>query len=198
MLGDQAAPNDTVLYLAGFENDPRPTFAGMVEWPLKGKSSFHIGLSVSTFRTTTIINAVTSSSVFPTGALYRYKYFDLGLPILLKYRVKKNLRVIAGIHFHELIGANQQNPERLYPDDHRDSFEIYGNTIKNNLRRTYVLGRYGIEVGLFKNRYVLYVVAERSLTNLMRNQNLAIKTPTALNYRSIGVGLQYRFRGKIE
>jgi len=197
MLGNNIAPNDTSLYRAGWENDPRPTFMGMIEWPMRDKLSFQTGLSVSTFQITTLIDAVPSNG-FITGTTYRYKYFDLGLPILLKYRVKKNLRIIAGVQVHQLLGKNRQNPERLYPKEYYESFEILGNAIKDNIRPTYVLARYGLEIGLFENRYALYVVAERNLTNLMKAQNLDIKTPTALSYQSIGVGLQYRFRGKLD
>jgi len=197
MLGNMAM-NDTSSYSAGWENDPRPTFVGMIEWNIKEKLSVQSGVSVSSFQITTFIDALVSNSLFPTGTIYRYKYFDLGLPILTKLRVKKNLRIIGGIHLHFLIGKNQNNPERLYPKEYYESFEILGNAIKDNIRRTCVLARYGLEIGLFENRYSLYIVAERNLTNLMKNQGLAINTPTALNYRSIGVGLQYRFRGKLE
>lgn len=198
MTGNRVAPNDTALYLAGFENDPRSTFVGMMEWPIKEKASVQVGMSASVFQITTLISATTSISPFPTGAIYRYKYFDFGVPILLKLKIKKNIRIIAGIHPHLLIGRNQQNPERLYPEEHIKSLTVLGDAIKDNLKRTYVLGRYGIEVGLFKDRYSFYVVVERSLTNLLRNQKQAIATPNSMNYRGIGMGLQYRFRGKLE
>ncbi|MCP4460757.1 MAG: hypothetical protein GY816_22460 [Cytophagales bacterium] len=197
MKGNVVSANDTALYWPGLADDPRPTLVGMVEWSMRDKLSLQLGISGSSFQIMTGIDATVSNSLFPTGTMYRYKYFDLGLPILTKLRIAKNVRIIAGVHPHLLIGRNQENPERLYPHEYRESFEVLGNAIKDNLNRTYVLARYGLEVGLFANRYSLYVVFERNITNLMKNQNLAIPTPTALNYSSIGAGLQYRFRGKL-
>jgi len=59
-----------------------------------------MGLSASNLISTTLIVANTPSDFFTKLVNFNYQYFNLGLPILLKYRVRKNVRIIGGVYVH--------------------------------------------------------------------------------------------------
>lgn len=201
IIGNIVAASDTITYSPS-SRDGRFAFTGNVEWRIRDKSSLQLGLSASNFISTTFIfgTAPNSNPLDLIFYNYYYEYFKLGVPVALKYNIWRNVHVFGGINVTTLIGSNKRkvNNRINFQEPHRNSLVLYGNAIADQFKNSFVLGRYGIEIGLFKNRYTFYVVAQRSITNLSKNQNRAFPTPSSFNYLSVGIGLQYRLRGKLE